>query len=146
MDEKLLRLSQEAFIDGEGRVTTRKVETSTHYIFEFEIPGLPKTTNSGGRDHWKAKAREAKKWKSMVAIVVSKPPSPLTKARLTLTRCSSGECDFDGLVSSFKHVIDGLVDAGVIVNDKFSAIGQPTYQMEKASPGKGKIKVKVEQL
>lgn len=125
-------------------MTPSKVENSRRYLLEFELPGLPKTTNSGGRSHWTVKAREAKKWKNLVAVLASKPPTPLTKAKLTLTRCSAVEPDFDGLVSSFKHVVDGLVDARVIVNDKQSVIGQPAYLWEKASPGKGKIKVRVE--
>lgn len=115
--------------------------------FGFEIPSLPKTTNAGGRAHWALKAKEAKVWKAWVLLCVRqvkfKGP-PLQKARLTLIRYSSSEPDFDGLVSSFKHVIDGLVDAKVLVSDKQSVIGQPTYLWEYAPPKKGFIRVHVE--
>lgn len=70
----------------------------------------------------------------------------MAKAKLTLTRYSSKEPDFDGLCSSFKNVIDGLVEAGVIIDDKMSVIGQPTYAWVKCPPKKGKIKVVVEEL
>lgn len=116
---------------------------------EFEIMGLPKTTNSGGRDHWAKKVKEAKKWKEFVFLCVRGAgfnETPFPKAKLTLTRFSSVEPDFDGLVSSFKHIIDGLVMAGVIPNDKPSFIGQPTYLWEKCSPGGGKVRVVVEKL
>jgi len=118
------------------------------YTLEFELSGLPKTTNSGGRAHWAVKVKEARTWKSAVLFSIGTvlPPAPLKKAKLTLTRCSAIEPDFDGLVSSFKHVVDGLVLANVIENDKPSVIGQPEYRWEKAKPKQGKVRIKVEGL
>lgn len=114
---------------------------------DFDIPGLPKTTNSGGRAHWAVKAKEAREWKRFVYACVRSSGfkgGPFPKAKLTLTRHSAVEPDFDGLVSSFKHVIDGLVEAGVIPSDKPSVIGQPDYRWERAPRGRGYIRVKVE--
>ncbi len=118
------------------------------YALEFEISGLPKMTNTL-RLHWSAKLRHAQLWKSKVAIaakLAGKPHTPLLAAHLTLIRCSAQEPDFDGLVSGFKHVIDGLVECGVLAGDKSSNIGQPSYLWEKASPCRGKIKVRVEAI
>lgn len=118
----------------------------------FEINDLPKTTNSGGRAHWALKVREAKKWKKMVLEQLIAKDNwqqmnfPFQKAKLTLTRYSSKEPDFDGLVSSFKHVIDGLKEAGVIIDDKVSVIDQPIYLWSYARPRQGKIKVEVESV
>lgn len=117
-------------------------------IIEFEIEGLPRRTNNM-RSSWKARYGEAKLWKARVmkAIVCSRkplPPEPLAKAKLTLTRLSSTEPDFDGLVSSFKHVIDGLIAAGIIENDKTENIGRPDYLWERGKRGEGKIRVRVE--
>lgn len=111
----------------------------------FELPGLPATTNKNGRKHWAILAREARTWKGWVAVAVAaqRPKMPLQQARITLTRCSSVESDFDGLVSSFKHVLDGLVSARVIANDKPSCIGQPQYRWERAAPRMGKIRVEI---
>lgn len=114
---------------------------------EFEIKGLPKMTNTL-RVHWRVKNDEANKWKELVVESVkplwpiSNPP--LHSAVLSFTRYSTREPDFDGLVSSFKHVQDGLVLAGVLIDDKPKVIGKPNYSWEYARPKQGKIKIKVE--
>ena len=116
------------------------------YELEFEIDDLPKTYNAMGRSHWSVKAKEARKWKTLVAIrILSKGRCPmLPRAKITLTRYSSRCPDSDGLVSSFKHVIDGIVGAGLIPDDSYRTIGMPTYLWEETKKGKGKIKVKIE--
>lgn len=121
----------------------------TPYRLELTIPGLPKTTNAKRAfGHWTQYYTEAVKWKKNILpyLTSKKPRSPLPKAKLTLTRGSSVEPDFDGLVSSFKHIIDGLVDAGILVNDKRENIGQPEYRWEKAPREKGFIRVVVEEI
>jgi len=120
----------------------------TNYTLEFELQGLPKMSNQLLRGHWASKTGHARKWKFAVASKCAKlvkPPQPLTSAVLCLTRCSSREPDFDGLVSSFKHVIDGLVEARILAGDKMSVIGQPRYVWEKAPLRMGKIRVRVEE-
>lgn len=118
------------------------------YYLEFRIDGLPKTTNSMASATWQTRHGHAKKWKRAVWRNVwhLKPEHALFKAKLTLTRYSSKEIDYDGLVSSFKHVIDGLVEAGVLVNDKLENIGVPVYKWEKCSPKAGHITVRVEEI
>jgi hypothetical protein len=119
------------------------------YRLEFQLTCLPKTTNANVRLHWRKKHRESRALKSRVAsmaIIAGRPASPLKKAKLTLERHSSCEPDFDGLVSSFKFIIDGLVDCGVLFGDKTSVIGRPEYIWVRASPKKGKIVVIVEEL
>jgi hypothetical protein len=118
------------------------------YRLEFDMLGLPKTTNSIGRAHWTVKAKEARRWITEVCVAVGsrKPVEPLPKARLMLTRYSSAEPDFDGLVSSFKHVIDGLIHAQILASDKPSVIGSPTYAWQKCPPRAGKITVIVEAI
>lgn len=114
---------------------------------EFEIQGLPKTTNKLNV-HWRVKQLNNKLWHRLVAEVVAisryKPAAPLHKAVLFLTRCSTHCPDPDGLVASFKCVVDGLRYAGVLLDDKMSNIGMPTYNWEKAKRGEGKIKVKIQ--
>jgi Holliday junction resolvase RusA-like endonuclease len=70
----------------------------------------------------------------------------LRLARITFTRCSSVESDYDNLVISFKNCLDGLRAAGVIVDDRKANIGRPEYLWQKAPPNAGSIKVKVEAL
>ena len=122
----------------------------------FTFNRLPKTTNAKGKSqHWAARKREADYWKKLVwydsrfLFTGSKtglPAFPMSRAKLTLIRYSSVSPDFDGLVSSFKHVIDALIAAGILENDKFENIGAPTYEWRKAPPKKGHITVTVETL
>lgn len=116
-------------------------------IFSIEIKGLPKIISNGSKGSWRGAWAEGNKWKRAIheALVINKISleTPLEKAHLRLTRFSSIEPDFDGLVISFKHVIDGLVRAGVLANDKISNIGQPEYFWQKTKANHGKIKIEV---
>lgn len=113
-------------------------------VAHFSLPGLPKTTNSIGRMHFSFKMKEAKLWRNRTAAhVINSVEKPLKTATLILTRHSSREPDFDGLVSSFKHIIDGLVEGGLLADDKSSNIGQPTYKWVKCGTKKGHIEVQI---
>lgn len=120
------------------------------YRLEFELSGLPRMSNASGRKstHWRVLKTESDTWKARVIRLVrpSLPTVPLARAKLTLTRCSSSSPDSDGLVSGFKHVIDGLVIAGVLENDRYENIEMPTYLWRKVPAGKGMIRVVVEEV
>lgn len=103
---------------------------------------------NGSHGHWRAKHRRTQTWqtKTIAAILRStfkRPIAPLAKARLVLTRHSSAEPDFDGLVHGFKPIVDALVKMEIIENDKPSVIGQPSYRYERAGRGKGFVTVEV---
>lgn len=114
------------------------------YRLFLELPGLPKTTNSNGRTHWAHQYKEAKKWRSEVAMQASlyRPLKPLTKAKAFFTRYSSSSPDFDGLVSSFKHLQDGLIDAQIIVNDTMEVLDS-TYKWTKIKPRMGYVTIEI---
>ncbi len=114
------------------------------FALKFELPGLPRTTN-GSHGHWRVKAAHSKTWKQKVftACWHLRPLWPLKAARIVLTRVSSVEPDYDNLVISFKPVIDGLRQAGVIADDKMSVIGAPTYAWRKCKPGLGHVVIEV---
>lgn len=118
------------------------------YRLQFEVNKLPLTYNKFNSCHWIVRKKEADFWKDTVKTFVIAsgciPPS-LDRATLTLTRFSSTEPDPDGLVFTFKYIIDGLVRAGVIKNDRYSNIGMPNYKWEKAKKSEGKISVLVEE-
>lgn len=126
----------------------QQVSNLLKYEIEFEINDLPKTINSIGRRHWSVKVKEANKWKNLVAAhILSRGSCPrLLRAKITLTRSSSRCPDSDGLVSSFKHVLDGIVGAGLIPDDSYKTIGMPDYRWEHSCKGKGKIKIKIEEI
>lgn len=90
--------------------------------------------------------RERQRWQTLVRLEVFKAYRglPLKKAKVTLTRYSSGTPDFDGLVGSFKHVLDALVGAGLLIDDNPKVIGQPTYLFKKCSGIQSKVVVKVD--
>lgn len=116
-------------------------------VAEFQILDLPKMTNSLARLHWSAKMKEARKWKGLVfekCVELRICGLHLEKAQITLTRHSAKEPDFDGVASGFKHILDGLVVAGVLDDDKPSVIGSPTYKWEKAKAGEGRVTIKIE--
>lgn len=115
-------------------------------MIAFTLNVLPKTTNAGDRRHYMVKTQEKNAIHALVAHAIRAhlPRAPHQSVKLTLTRNSSVEPDYDGLVSSFKHVIDGLVKARFLANDKRENIGVADYQWRKAKPGKGFIEVAIE--
>lgn len=115
-------------------------------IAEIRINDLPKTVNDIGRAHWTVKHKEAKKWQRLVWWECRRLRVErllMRKALIYCTRASSREPDFDNLASSFKHAIDGLVRAGVIIDDKPSVIGSPVFEWKYAKQGEGYVVIKV---
>jgi Holliday junction resolvase RusA-like endonuclease len=116
------------------------------YTLEFELAGLPQIESNGSHSNFFAVNSRRRKWHRLVLETVKDklPASPLAKANLTLTRHSLKEPDLDNLYGSFKPVVDGLVKAGVLLNDKQSNLVEYKVRWEKAPKNKGKVTVKVE--
>lgn len=118
------------------------------YVLEFTIQELPRMYNvkSRGSTHWRHTHKEKNKWLALVyqAIGGKGPAKPLEKYQLTLTRRSSSECDYDGLVIGFKRVVDALRNYGVIRDDRISNSGPWICTWERCKPHQGHIYVKVE--
>lgn len=117
-------------------------------VFTFEYPELPLRYNQLARGvTWKKNKAERIKWSNRIAREMQaqklRLQSPLTRAQIQCIRYSSVAPDYDGLVSSFKFVIDSLVLNGIIRNDDMRTIGMPYFTWKRASPGKGKILVTV---
>ena len=113
------------------------------YRLELQINGLPRLFNAL-RTGW-LKRKDAREWINKVQDAVGQhiPSSPLSKYSLKLTRKSSRQPDYDGLVISFKHVVDALVRTGILEDDKLSNSGPWDCQWEKAKQGEGSIEVQV---
>lgn len=118
------------------------------YVLEFKIDDIPESPNKLLGRHWTIRKRHADKWHRLVwsKVWFVKPPVPLEKAKVTLTRYSTGKLDADNLRSSFKAVVDGLVKWGVIVDDNMDVIGEPIVKQEPTSRGKKCITVRVEEV
>lgn len=115
---------------------------------DLTLPGLPPTNAADRRSHW-SYHKLSKTWQNKTAAAVLEalgrwPEAPLERARVTITRCSTTEPDFDGLVAAGKHILDGLVRAGVLVDDAPKVIGRPQYFWERAPRGQGCVRVHVE--
>lgn len=119
-------------------------ETKPFSLF-IKIDALPKSINQSGRLHWAVKNKIVSEWKNLVNLAVGNrgPKEPLEKAEIIYTRYSSRCLDFDNLVNSYKAVQDGLVEAGVIKDDKVVNIGYPTYKWIKAPQKQGHITIEI---
>lgn len=116
------------------------------YQLEIKLQGLPPLSNT--HVHWRKAGKQRKLWRSAVELICksrAKPEEPLKKACLFLERHSSAEPDYDNLVISFKSIIDGLKDAGIILDDKSSVIVHRNYTWHKTSIRDGHVIVRVEQ-
>lgn len=112
--------------------------------FAFELRGLPPILLNSRMNYYK-RSRINNDWYARVYFAVKhqRPPFPCHTARVKIVRFSSTEPDFDGLVSAGKPLLDGLVRAGVLEDDRTSVIGQPTYLWEQAAPKQGRVLVSV---
>lgn len=119
------------------------------YKLDVIIPILPKTSSNANKN-WRGRWAESVKIKRMVSDHLPlrlRPESPLKKAKLTLTRYAHGRApDFDGLVASFKHVVDALTICRIILDDNYEVIGMPKFIHKSAKPKKGFIRVEVEEI
>ena len=117
------------------------------YRLRLEIPGLPPMNTSATRRHWAVQAREARDTQTLVAALVGKrrPPKPLKRARVTVTRCSPREPDFENMTLSSKAHIDGLVKARVLVDDN-PDVCERVYRWAKAPRGQGRLVIDVEEI
>ena len=118
------------------------------YLLEFELPGLPALQVAGSGGHWRKRHNDAKRWKNAVRAVVLGdhylPDEPLKRVRMRCERYSTREPDWDNLVASFKCIRDGLVEVGVMVDDKPSVLIASEHRGAKAKRGEGRIRVRVE--
>lgn len=132
-------------------IAERKIALSSKtelYQLHLTLIGLPKRPNQSSGASWHSRHRESQRWHKrvlgrMLLERKSPPPAPLKRAQLTLIRHSSRAPDYDGLVHSFKPVVDALKKCLVISDDNMGVIGRPDYKWEKAGQKAGKIEIRV---
>lgn len=115
------------------------------YELIFSLPYLPPMANVWGRTNGFKRKRENDSLYMAVAAQACglKPSKPLDRYRLVLTRFSSSEPDYDGLVLSFKGIVDGLVMCKVLENDRLSNSGIWDVRWVKSKPKEGRVRVEV---
>lgn len=121
------------------------------YLLEFELEGLPSLQVAGsGGGHWRKRHAEIKRWKQAVRGAVlgnfDLPDEPLARVRMRCERFSHREPDWDNLVASFKPIRDGLVEIGVMIDDKPSVLVVCEHRWSKAKRGEGRVRVRLEGL
>lgn len=95
------------------------------YSLDLALPCLPVSLNRALRGNRAQYFRRNRRWDVLILSMCQRklPPKPLEKARITLVRHSWRTLDYDGLVGSMKPVVDALVTAGVLVDDRWSVTG-----------------------
>lgn len=119
---------------------------SEPFRLSFRIDKLPPSLSNGSHGHWRTRAGIKKAWQQLTVWHCNgkTPLEPLSGAKAIFTRHSSFEPDYDNLVSSFKAIQDGLVRAGVLVDDKPSVLSAQ-YLWKKTSPKNGYVSIEVEE-
>lgn len=114
-------------------------------MITIEIPFLPKRTNQKLGHHWSQKHKEKKLLLNAMRISLGnqKPEAPFKKAKIHYYRYSSSCPDYDGMVDSFKHVQDALIELGIIEDDSMNHIGKPDYDWVKCKPKMGYVKIEI---
>lgn len=111
---------------------------------EFSIPLLPLLPNRLLGAHWWVRSSHAKKWRQLVWLQTMyqncRPEHPFSKAEITFTRCSPYQCDYDGLVGSFKPVLDALVKCELLEDDSPQHVNC-SYLWEKTPRAKQGIRI-----
>lgn len=115
---------------------------------DLTLDGLPPMNTADRTHHWSA-YRLKRAWEGKVCAAVLHelgrwPERPLDRARVTITRCSTREPDFENLTQGGKFLLDGLVKAGVLADDSPKVIGRPEYLWEAAPRGAGSVRIRVE--
>ena len=102
----------------------------------FELPiALPGLNGDKGliRQHWTS-AKKMKDW-LLHKVLEAELRCHDGQVRITYTRRAKKKMDWDNCMSSFKHVCDALVKAGVIKDDSIKFIPeQPTLLQEVGEP------------
>ena len=116
-------------------------------MIRFEIPGAP-PLKLNARMHWAQKAKLAKQWKKHVyeATLGRAPATPYKRAIVRYVRhCGYKRPDHDNLVSGFKWVQDGLVEAKIISDDTMENI-ETYHEWRKARPSEKRIEVEIVEI
>lgn len=103
----------------------------------ISLPSLPLRLVNGAnvREHWGARKRRAEHQRGLLRCVtrahmLEAGALPAMLRYVRITRVGLGRLDYDGLVISAKHVLDGIADA-VGINDRDLTV---TYRQQRGSP------------
>lgn len=140
-------------------------ESGSYSIF-VKLAGVPLAANDVvGKSRMKA-YRNSVTWRQRVYLMAGRlaPAKPLTMARITLKRYGSRWLDYDGLVASFKPIVDGftpirekaekgtaledrhLVWPGVLIDDNWKVTGPWHVDQEVVPLGSEYVTILIEEI
>jgi len=95
------------------------------YELHFKMYGLPKSLNKALRTNRYQRNDDYKFWYDAICEMLAdkRPDFPLKRAKIKIVRYFYRELDFDGLVGSFKPIVDSLIHAGIIIDDNWKCLG-----------------------
>ena len=92
--------------------------------YAYTIPAIPPSNNQfiGRNVRWQYQS-EKKRWAELIAVFCRpKPPKPIERARVTISYTFKDGRRRDPDNYSGKMILDGLVNAGILVDDSFDCI------------------------
>lgn len=111
-----------------------RVRGGTDVNLVVTIPGRPPTPNNGPRNNWAAAAAERKQWRGDAHKIARDAVNRAGWERADLVRVhvvfvvpTHGRRDWSNLIASLKPLEDGLVDAGVMLDDSLDVIQSYTF-------------------
>jgi len=111
----------------------------------FEVPGIPKSPNVTRTRCFHVNSSQANDWKAAIVAAVADngPEVPLPSVRLVLVALTKtrGRRDPDNFAAACKPIIDGLVLAGVLLDDSFNVIRELVVRHELA--GRNAVRIEV---
>ena len=116
-------------------------------MITITIPDIPPSLNKWSRMHW-AKAAEIKKqWEANVyyASFSQRPKEPYKKAKVTITYFfkTKQRRDLDNYVPKF--ILDGLVKAHIILDDRAEYIGM-TELIQEYDKENSRVEITIKEL
>lgn len=121
-------------------------------IAEFKFP-LPPTLNEQiniARNNRYGSAKEKEKWTNDIATLAQEQNQPVFPGKVWMQfiyYLKNSRRDPDNVSASRKYILDGLVQAGIIVNDNLQIIQSPIIESFIVSePGKGNAKRKTKAI
>ncbi|OAK70076.1 RusA family crossover junction endodeoxyribonuclease [Lederbergia galactosidilytica] len=117
-------------------------------MVEFTIHGeLPNLNEiiAVSKKHWSSYSRMKKTYTHLVKLHARNLPK-IEQADFEITwYCKDRRQDKDNVIAGQKFIFDGLVDAGVLINDGWSQIGdiKHTFEVDKKNP---RVEVRIEEV
>lgn len=128
---------------------TVQEKASNSFSLKFTLETMPITLNAVLGGKWRARYKNFKLIHNLIhyKVRLEKPAKPIQKAKVTIWRYSSGTLDRDNMFFTFKPIVDGLVEAGVIQDDGFDQVKELyPHQIKIKRTEKPRVEVLVEEI